>query len=89
MKAVHEVAKLVPLDRLLLETDAPYFLPDKLAKSTSYPYRFSQPGHIVHVAAQVAALRNISIDEVLEANKKNIAEVYGIAMKVSMESKKK
>ena len=57
-------------------------LPDKLAKSTSYPYRFSQPGHIVHVAAQVAALRNISIDEVLEANKRNIGEIYGIAIKI-------
>ena len=89
MKAVHEVAKLVPLDRLLLETDAPYFLPAKLAKSTSYPYRFSQPGHIVHVAAQVAALRNISIDEVLEANKKNIAEIYGLSKEISKQSNKK
>ena len=27
---VHDVARRIPLDRLLLETDAPYFLPDKV-----------------------------------------------------------
>jgi TatD DNase family protein len=52
-KAVHEVARRIPLDRLLLETDAPYFLPAGVGK-TSYRHRFAQPGHVVHVAAQVA-----------------------------------
>ena len=81
-KAVHEVAKRVPLDRLLLETDAPYFLPSKLAKSaSSYSYQFSQPGQVIHVAAQIAALRGVSVEEVLDANKRNIEEVYGIPMK--------
>ena len=81
-KAVHEVAKRVPLDKLLLETDAPYFLPAKLTKSaSSYCYQFSQPGHVIHVAAQIAALRNVALEEVLGANRRNIEEVYGIAMK--------
>ena len=81
-KAVHEVAKRVPLDRLLLETDAPYFLPAKITKSaSSYCYHFSQPGHVIHVAAQIAALRNVALEEVLGANRRNIEEVYGIAMK--------
>jgi len=74
----HEVARRVPLDRLLLETDAPYFLPTGVARKTSYAYSFSQPGHVVHVAAQVAALRKISLLEVLRANMRNIKEVYGI-----------
>ena len=81
-KAVHEVAKRVPLDRLLLETDAPYFLPAELAKSASpYSYRFSQPGQIIHVAAQIAALRDFTLEKELAANRRNIEEVYGIAMK--------
>jgi TatD DNase family protein len=50
--AVHEVARRIPLDRLLLETDAPYFLPAGVSKAT-YRHRFAQPGHVVHVAAQV------------------------------------
>ena len=81
-KAVHEVAKRVPLDRLLLEADAPYFLPAELAKSASpYSYQFSQPGQVIHVAAQIAALRGASLEEVLDANRRNIEDVYGIAMK--------
>jgi len=81
-KAVHEVAKRVPLDKLLLETDAPYFLPAKLTKSaSSYHYQFSQPGQVIHVAAQIAALRGVALEEVLDANRRNIEEIYGIAMK--------
>ena len=80
-KDVHEVAKRIPLDRLLLETDAPYFLPAMLARSTGYSFKFSQPGQVIHVAAQIATLRNVSLEEVLEANRKNIEEVYGIAMR--------
>ena len=80
-KAVHEVAKRVPLDRLLLETDAPYFLPARLAKSaSSYSFQFSQPGQVIHVAAQIAALRGVTLEKVLDANRRNIEEVYGIAM---------
>ena len=51
-RQVHEVARNVPLEKILLETDAPYFLPPAVHK-TSYQYNFSQPGHVVHVAAQV------------------------------------
>ncbi len=32
---LHEVAKKIPLDRLLLETDSPYFMPDKVCGSTT------------------------------------------------------
>jgi len=80
-RQVHEVAQHVPLEKILLETDAPYFLPPAVLKS-SYQYNFSQPGHVVHVAAQVAALRGIPLSEVLRANMKNIQAVYNIKMKV-------
>ena len=51
-RSVHEVARHIPLEKLLLETDAPYFLPSGVSKK-SYKHTFSQPGHVVHVAAQV------------------------------------
>ena len=51
-KSVREVASGLPLDKLLLETDAPYFLPSGISKK-NYEHTFSQPGHVIHVAAQV------------------------------------
>ena len=51
-KSVREVASGLPLDKLLLETDAPYFLPSGVSKE-NYRHTFSQPGHVIHVAAQV------------------------------------
>ena len=77
-REVQEVARRVPLCRLLLETDAPYFLPRQVSQGAAYTHSFAMPGHVVHVAAQVAALRDLPVDEVLRANRRNIAEVYGI-----------
>ena len=54
-RQVHEVARHVPLQKILLETDAPYFLPEAVGRS-GYRYTFSQPGHVVHAAAQVMEL---------------------------------
>ena len=79
-KDVHDVAKHIPLNHLLLETDAPYFLLAMLSKSAAYKFNFSQPGQVVHVAAQIATLRGVSLEDVLMANRRNIEEVYGIAM---------
>ena len=79
-REVQEVARRVPLCRLLLETDAPYFLPRQVSQGAAYRHSFAMPGHVVHVAAQIAALRAVPVQEVLRANRRNIAEVYGIDM---------
>ena len=57
-KKVKEVAKIVPLERLLLETDAPYMTP--------VPYRGkeNQPAYVKFVAEEIANLRGVSFDEV-------------------------
>lgn len=74
-REVHEVARQIPLNRLLLETDAPYFLPRQAAKEL----RWSHPGMAIHVAAQVAALRfDANIEDVLKATRANTKAMYGI-----------
>ena len=50
-KEVYEIARSIPLTHLLLETDAPYFLPLELSRD-DYSYKFSHPGHVLHVAAK-------------------------------------
>jgi TatD DNase family protein len=52
------VAKHVPLERMLIETDSPYLAP--------VPYRgkTNQPGYVKHVAEEIARLKGVSIEEV-------------------------
>jgi len=74
---VREVVKKIPLERLLLETDAPYFLPARVDK-TKYPWNCALPGHIIHVAAQVAAIKGVALRTVLEKNLMNVNDVYNV-----------
>jgi len=54
---LREVARMVPLDRLLIETDSPYLAP--------VPYRgkTNQPAYVPHVAALIAELRGLPVEE--------------------------
>ncbi len=67
---VKEVARRVPLDRLLVETDAPYLAP--------VPYRgkLNQPGYVRHVAEEIARLRGISFEEVASATTENFFRLF-------------
>lgn len=69
-----EAARNIPLDRLLLETDAPYFLP----KNESGNLRTSHPGMAIHVAMKLSVLRNVSVDVILAAARANTQRIYGI-----------
>ena len=72
---LHEVVKKIPLSKILLERDSPYFLPRQEPNSKS---GISHPGFVIHTAAQIAHLKNIPIKDVIEANRKNVQEIYGI-----------
>jgi TatD DNase family protein len=69
---VQEVARLVPLDRLLVETDAPYLAP--------VPHRgkLNHPALVRHVAEEVARLRGVALDEVATATTRNFGRLFGI-----------
>lgn len=67
-----EVAKAVPFDRLLIETDAPYLAP--------HPKRGkrNEPAYVKLVAEKIAELRGISFEEVADQTTKNAFHVFGI-----------
>lgn len=67
-----EVAKDVPLDRLMLETDSPYLTP--------VPFRGkeNQPAYVRYVVDEIAKLKGIDVEEVIEATTKNAEMVFGI-----------
>jgi len=74
---VHQVVGSIPLNRLLLETDAPYFLPARTDKNV-YSSTCALPSHVLHVAAQVAAIKQVQLKVVLEHNLSNIKEIYRV-----------
>jgi len=78
-KHLHEVVRKIPLSRILLETDSPYFLPRQ--EPISLTNGMSHPGMVIHTAAQIAHLKEVPIRDVIEANRRNVLEIYGIAIR--------
>jgi TatD DNase family protein len=69
-RIVKEVARRVPLDRLLVETDSPYLAP------TPFRGKRNQPAYVRHVAEEIAALREIPIEEVASATTENFFRLF-------------
>ncbi|EKU46147.1 TatD family hydrolase [Staphylococcus massiliensis] len=69
-KQPKEVAKHVPLERLLVETDAPFLSP--------HPYRGkrNEPSRVTLVAEQIAELRGISYEEVCKVTTENAERLF-------------
>lgn len=72
-KAVQEVARKAPLDRILVETDSPYLAP--------VPYRgkTNEPAYVKHTAEYIAELRGISYEAVSEATTENFFRLFSHA----------
>ena len=67
---VHESAKMAPLDRMLLETDAPYLAPvPKRGKR-------NEPSYVVQIARRIAELRSTSIEEIAEVTTANFERLF-------------
>lgn len=71
-KLPKKVAKEVPLDRLLVETDAPYLAP--------HPFRGkrNEPAYVTKVAEAIAELRNMDYETICEITTKNALAIYRI-----------
>ena len=68
--ALREVAKKVPDDKILIETDAPYLAP--------VPHRGSQnqPAYVVEVAKHLASIRGQSVEHIAEISTKNFKRLF-------------
>lgn len=65
-----EVVKAIPLDRMLIETDSPYLAP--------VPYRgkINDPSNVIHIAEEIAKLKNISVEEVGQVTTQNFFKLF-------------
>ena len=71
-KEIKEVARRVPLNRLLVETDAPYLAP--------IPFRgkLNQPGYVKSVAEEIAKLKNLHYDQIARETTSNFNQLFNI-----------
>ena len=71
-KKVKEVAATVPMERILLETDCPYLAPE--------PNRGTRNSslNLPYVAAEIAHIRGITPEEVIEATRRNAQRLFGV-----------
>lgn len=67
---IRDVARFVPLDRMLIETDSPYLAP--------MPYRgkTNNPSYVPLVAQQIAELKQQSLEAIAEATSRNFEQLF-------------
>jgi len=69
-EALREVARSVPLDRLLVETDAPYLAPGK------YRGKRNEPAYVVQNAAELAKVKGVTLEELAQVTTENFFRLY-------------
>lgn len=69
------VAKTIPMDRILLETDAPYLTPRPIKDTKPWP---NEPANTYYVAEKLAELRGLSIEEVATITTENAKRLFNL-----------
>ncbi|HEY3301980.1 MAG TPA: TatD family hydrolase [Candidatus Binatia bacterium] len=69
---LREVARKLPLDRILVETDSPYLAP--------VPHRGkrNEPAFVLHAAETLATVKGLDLHDVAEATSRNTRDLFGI-----------
>lgn len=68
----YETVANAPVDKLLLETDAPYLAP------APYRGKRNEPAYVIEVAGRVAAIKNIEVDKLLEQTVQNSQDLFSL-----------
>ncbi|MBL8519648.1 MAG: TatD family hydrolase [Betaproteobacteria bacterium] len=73
-KDLQEVARRVPLERMLIETDSPYLAP------TPHRGKMNQPGYVRHVAEFIAQLRGERVEDIARCTGENFFRLFAKAV---------
>ncbi|NIA13492.1 MAG: YchF/TatD family DNA exonuclease [Nitrospiraceae bacterium] len=71
-ETLRDAARVVPMDRLLVETDSPYLAPQPVRGKRC------EPVHVAHTAAFLADLKNVSLDEFAQRTSENAGHVFSV-----------
>ena len=72
-QSIRDVAKELPLDRILIETDAPYLAPQ------AFRGKRNEPAYVAEVAKTLATVRNLAPEEIAATTASNFRRFFGIA----------
>jgi TatD DNase family protein len=67
---LHETAKTIALDKILIETDCPWLAPQEMRGKRN------EPAFLPLTAEKMANLRGVSLDELAEATTKNARQIF-------------
>ena len=73
---IKQVAQAIPLDKILVETDSPYLAPVPFRGKTN------QPAYVKYVAQEIANLRGVSLEEVVQTTTHNFFSLFKHAVPV-------
>jgi TatD DNase family protein len=73
---LQQAARSLPLERLLLETDAPYLLPRDLEPAPKS--RRNEPRYLPHIAQKVAAIMDVPVADVIAASTRNAFSLFAL-----------
>jgi len=71
-KGIKEVARRVPLENMLIETDAPYLAP------VPYRGRTNEPGYVMHVAEEIARLKGVPLEQIAQKTTRNYYRLFNV-----------
>ena len=72
--AIHEVARVAPADRILVETDSPYLAPVPVRGKKC------EPAFVVHTAKRLAELRGVALGDIETQTTENAARAFGVSL---------
>ena len=71
-KELQAVAREVPLERMLIETDSPYLAP------VPFRGRMNEPGYVRHVAEYIATLKDVPLEQVARQTSDNFRTLFNV-----------
>ena len=72
-KDLREVVRMIPLDRLMIETDCPLLPPQK------FRGKRNEPSYVRYAAAEIANVQGVSMEELAAATSRNARNLFGLA----------
>ena len=69
---LRDIVNYLPLDRILIETDSPYLAPQK------YRGKTNEPIYVEEVARQIAEIKNLSLEKVIDITWENAKKLFKI-----------